>query len=91
MWSFVGSKDNKQWIWLAIDANTREIVGLYIGDRTRQSALTRSGNPYLQSIASVPSVTPTFGRRMSKCYQVNAIEQWAKKLVKLVGRDRNNP
>jgi len=22
MWSFVGNKDNKQWIWLAIDAST---------------------------------------------------------------------
>ena len=38
MWSFVGSKHNKQWIWLAIDADSREIVGVYVGDRTRQSA-----------------------------------------------------
>jgi len=39
MWSFVGAKDNKQWIWLAMDAESREIVGVYIGDRTRQSSL----------------------------------------------------
>ena len=32
MWSFVGHKGNKQWIWLAIDASTREIVGVYIGE-----------------------------------------------------------
>lgn len=38
MWSFVSSKDNKQWIWLAIDADSREIVGVYVGDRSRQSA-----------------------------------------------------
>ncbi len=38
MWSYVGSKANKQWIWLAIDATTREIVGVYIGDRSSQSA-----------------------------------------------------
>jgi IS1 family transposase len=31
MWSFVGSKGNKQWIWLAIDVLTKEIVGVYIG------------------------------------------------------------
>ena len=30
--------NNKQWIWLAIDRDTREIVGLYVGDRSRQSA-----------------------------------------------------
>lgn len=38
MWSFVGSKDNKQWIWLAIDADSREIVGVFIGYRSRQAA-----------------------------------------------------
>ncbi len=37
--SFVNSKGNKQWIWLALDAKTREIVGVYIGDRSRESAL----------------------------------------------------
>lgn len=38
MWSFVGKKDNKQWIWLAIDRNTREIVGAYVGSRDRKGA-----------------------------------------------------
>jgi insertion element IS1 protein InsB len=38
MWSFVGNKQNKKWIWLAIDADTREIVRAYIGDRSRRSA-----------------------------------------------------
>ena len=31
MWSFVGTKSNKQWIGLAMDVETREIVGAYIG------------------------------------------------------------
>ena len=46
LWSFVDDKKNKQWVWLAIDADTREIIGCYIGDsrsgrlcqRSRQSA-----------------------------------------------------
>jgi insertion element IS1 protein InsB len=38
MWSFVGNKRFKQWIWLALDADTREIIGVYIGDRSRKSA-----------------------------------------------------
>ena len=33
MWSFVGCKGNKQWIWLVIDILTKEIVGVYIGKR----------------------------------------------------------
>ena len=28
MWSFVGLKRNKQWTWLAIDSDSREIVGM---------------------------------------------------------------
>jgi IS1 family transposase len=38
MWSFVKKKRKKQWIWIALDQNTREIVGLYIGDRSKKSA-----------------------------------------------------
>jgi hypothetical protein len=33
MWSFVGNKGNKQWVWLAMDVNTGEIVGVFVGDR----------------------------------------------------------
>jgi IS1 family transposase len=35
MWSFVGDKGNKQWIWLAIDVLTKEVVGVYIGQRDK--------------------------------------------------------
>ena len=38
LWSYVDNKGNKQWVWLAIDAKTREVIGLYIGDRSRKSA-----------------------------------------------------
>ena len=38
MWSFVGNKDNKQWIWLGIDASTKEIVVGYIGKRDQAGA-----------------------------------------------------
>ena len=37
-WSFVGNKGNKQWIWLAIDEETGEIVGCFVGPRTRVGA-----------------------------------------------------
>ena len=38
MWSFIGSKKNKVWIWLAIDSLTKEIVGVHVGARDRASA-----------------------------------------------------
>jgi IS1 family transposase len=39
MWSFVGCEGNKQWIWLAIDVLTKEIVGVYIGKRDESGAI----------------------------------------------------
>ncbi|HLP91436.1 MAG TPA: IS1 family transposase [Nostocaceae cyanobacterium] len=38
LWSFVDNKQNKQWVWLAIDRDTKEIVGVYIGDRSEEGA-----------------------------------------------------
>ena len=38
VWSFVGHKGNQQWIWLAINRDTREIVGMPVGDRSRAGA-----------------------------------------------------
>ena len=38
MWSFVGSKDNKQWIWLALDQDSKQIVGIHVGSRDRIGA-----------------------------------------------------
>src|SRR5690349_23638325 len=38
LWSFVGSKRRQKWIWLAINRDTREIVGMAIGARTKASA-----------------------------------------------------
>jgi IS1 family transposase len=38
MWSFVLSQKNKLYIGLAIDRETREIIGCYVGDRSRKSA-----------------------------------------------------
>lgn len=37
-WSFVSNKNNQQWKELALDKKTREIVGVYIGDRSKESA-----------------------------------------------------
>lgn len=38
MWSFVGCKGNKQWLWIALDADSREVVALVVGDRSKTTA-----------------------------------------------------
>jgi insertion element IS1 protein InsB len=41
MWSFIFSKMIKVYIWLVIDGTIREIIGGYLGDRSRQSTIKK--------------------------------------------------
>jgi hypothetical protein len=38
LWSFVGTKANRKWIWIVIDATTRQVIAFHVGDRSGQSA-----------------------------------------------------
>ena len=38
LWSFVGTKANRQWVWIAMDATTRQVIAFHVGDRSSQSA-----------------------------------------------------
>ena len=38
MHSFVQKKANEQWLWLALDRSTRQIIAFHVGDRSRTSA-----------------------------------------------------
>jgi insertion element IS1 protein InsB len=38
LWSFVGKKANRQWVWIAMDATTRQVLAFHVGDRSGQSA-----------------------------------------------------
>src|SRR5215813_4217587 len=34
--SFVQKKANKQWVWIAMDATTRQIIAFHVGDRSHK-------------------------------------------------------
>jgi transposase-like protein len=38
MWSFVGKKTTRQWLWLALEAQTPPVLASPVGDRSCQSA-----------------------------------------------------
>jgi insertion element IS1 protein InsB len=38
MWSFVGNKGNKKWIWFVMNRKNRQIIGLNVGGRTKEDA-----------------------------------------------------
>ena len=38
LWSFVGKKANRYWVWIAMDASTRQVIAFHVGDRSQDSA-----------------------------------------------------
>ena len=38
LWSFVGKKANRQWVWIAMEATTRQVIAFHVGDRSQASA-----------------------------------------------------
>jgi IS1 family transposase/transposase-like protein len=76
-WSFVNSKAQKQWKELALDVETKEIIGVYIGARNKASALKlwHSLPPYRQCAVCYPDFWD--------CYQV----VFPRKRHKAVGKD----
>jgi len=51
LWSFVGKKSSEQWVWIAMDAVTRQVIAFHGGDRSGQSAQAcgRRFPPYIGS------------------------------------------
>ncbi len=79
LWSFVDNKGNKQWVWLALDADTREIVGVYIGNRDETAAWKLWDSlPGVYRQCAVAS--PISGQLMQPCFQASDIKLWEKRL-----------
>ena len=38
LWSFVQKKANRQWLWIAMDAKTRQVMAFPVSDRSRDRA-----------------------------------------------------
>ena len=38
LWSFVGRKRSDWWVWVALDAQTRQVVAMVCGDRSESTA-----------------------------------------------------
>ncbi len=65
LWSFVGCRENKRWIWLVLERRTRQIVALHIGDRSQASAVALW--------AKVPSVIKTQALVLTDCWDAYSL------------------
>lgn len=65
LWSFVGAKENKRWIWLVLERRTRQIIALHIGDRSQASA---------EAVwAKVPPVIKSQALVLTDCWEAYAL------------------
>jgi insertion element IS1 protein InsB len=62
MWSFVGKRANTQWLWIAMDAKTRQVIAFHVGDRSRKSGE--------QLWATIPAVYQQQATFYTDCYEV---------------------
>ena len=70
--SFVQKKAHKQWVWIAMDAKTRQIIALHVGERSHTSAeplwakspqasrqhATFDTDPYVVDAQGIPAAQP---------------------------------
>ena len=62
MWSFVGSKDNDQWLWLILHSATRQILAFHVGKRNKAS-----GEALMKKLPEDLKKKPTFIQINSQC------------------------
>ena len=88
MWSFVHSKANEVWIWVAIERQTRKIVGLAFGDRSEEACrrlwqslppdYRKRGIFYTDGLTSYQAVFPSKRHRVvdKKAAQTTCVDRF---------------
>lgn len=61
-WSYVGNKNNQQWLWLAFHSATRQVLGMHIGKRTKEA-----GECLLKKLPEDLKKKPSFIQISSQC------------------------
>lgn len=61
-WSYVSNKRNKQWLWLAFHSESRQVLAMHVGKRTRKSA-----EHLLEKLPEDLKKKPSFTRISSQC------------------------
>ena len=97
LWSFVGFKKNKRWVWLALCRRTRQILAYAIGDRSEQTCRLlwqriprayRQGVVYTDFWEAYQKVVPEAQHQAvgKESGQTNHIERWNNTLRQRLAR-----
>ncbi len=81
LWSYVGSKDNPQWLWLIMHSRTRQVVAMQVGPRSKQTA-EKLFYKLPEPLKKKPSTILTSSLCILTSSLTSSIDQSAKNLVK---------
>lgn len=81
LWSYVGSKDNPQWLWLVIHSRTRQVVAMQVGPRSKQTA-EKLFHKLPEPLKKKPSTILTSSLCMPTSSLINNIDLSAKTLAR---------
>ena len=81
LWSYVGSKENPQWLWLVIHTQTRQVLSMEIGPRNKQTA-ERLFSKLPEHLKKKPSTTRISSQCITKLSLGHSTELLEKNLGK---------
>lgn len=83
LWSYVGNKQNQQWLWLVMHSKSRQIVAFHVGDRTKASGQALMAK-LPEDLKKKPSFTQITSQLMEKLSLSSSISPSEKNLGKQV-------
>lgn len=66
-WSYVGNKNNQQWLWLVFHSATRQVLAMHVGKRTREAAECLMGK-LPEDLKKKPSFTQINSQCITKSF-----------------------
>lgn len=95
LWSYVGSKDNPQWLWLVMHSKTRQIIAMQVGPRDKQTAEKLffklpeplKKKPSITLINSLCTTKPLLGLNINQLEKNRVRQVILKDLIVLLDKD----
>jgi len=81
LWSYVGSKDNPQWLWLVMHTKTRQVVAMQVGPRDKLTA-EKLFYKLPEPLKKKPNIILTTSLCTSRQFPSNNTDLLVKSLVK---------
>jgi transposase-like protein len=83
LWSYVGSKENPQWLWLVMHSKTRQIIAMQVGPRNKETA-EKLFYKLPEPLKKKPNTILTTSLCTTRASPISSIDLSGKNLVRLL-------